>query len=54
MLEWLGGSPASAGIDPSPPPAASRTFWLPRVRGDRPTIAGYGITDALAPPRPRG
>ena len=48
------GSPAHAGIDPTPrwtPRAASR---LPRTRGDRPTSVELVAARVVAPPHTRG
>ena len=48
------GFPASAGIDPSRRPGWSGSPWLPRVRGDRPSLGVYLHPLGSASPRPRG
>ena len=49
-----GGSPAPAGIDPSQYSKRPMWIWLPRTRGDRPTIGPGGDGTPAAPPHPRG
>ncbi len=48
------GSPASAGIDPTPTSLPSGCSRLPRIRGDRPVQAWSCAPHSLAPPHPRG
>ena len=48
------GSPAHAGMDPSPRRARSRTAWLPRPRGDGPSWTSSTTKPNSAPPPTRG
>jgi len=48
------GYPACAGIDPCPDLRIWQMLWLPRMRGDRPVIKGFGILAGLATPHARG
>src|SRR6266568_4369813 len=48
------GSPAHAGIDPSPPPQPTPAGRLPRARGDRPGRHSRRTSMSEAPPRTRG
>ena len=48
------GSPAHAGIDPTPVRRRSTVARLPRTRGDRPTLEEALIRGRSAPPHTRG
>ena len=48
------GSPAHAGIDPSPQRVRRGWSWLPRTRGDRPDRVAQEARDIRAPPHTRG
>ena len=48
------GSPAHAGMDPSPCAPARVTTWLPRPRGDGPWDTDFGNANYAAPPPTRG
>ena len=48
------GSPALAGMDPSPPPAAPAPRRLPRTRGDGPCSHASESRTTPAPPHSRG
>ena len=48
------GSPAHAGIAPSPGRGGPASRWLPRARGDRPHARLLGAAHFTAPPRTRG
>ncbi len=49
-----GGSPAHAGMDPTGRSSARTRNWLPRSRGDGPSLASSGIRPTMAPPLTRG
>ncbi len=48
------GSPAPAGMDPTPPPIPHHQLRLPRTRGDGPNNNNIGTFVGSAPPHPRG
>ena len=48
------GSPAGAGIDPSPPAQPMRCGWFPRRRGDRPMTEHLATIITAVPPQARG
>ena len=50
----VGGSPAHAGMDPSPPGYCSVPARLPRTRGDGPHPPSRGGSAPAAPPHTRG
>ncbi len=49
-----GGSPACAGIDLLRDPMAGDGGWLPRMRGDRPSMVSAKKRASAAPPHARG
>ena len=48
------GSPASAGMAPSPSSGYTRPYRFPRIRGDGPSLEMLRSMDMLVPPHPRG
>ena len=48
------GSPAWAGIDPTPRITSASIAWFPRVGGDRPLIVRRVGGEYVVPPRGRG
>ncbi len=54
LIEAHTGSPAFAGMDPTPASTASGRSRLPRVRGDGPRDRTAKLFGPLAPPRSRG